>query len=226
MTRKQAVEQMLDTIRKECEYTVGLTGISIFQEKILDALAEVPREEFVPENMKLCAYDDSPLPIGHGQTISQPYIVALMTELLRPEEDDIVLEIGAGSGYQAAILSKLVKKVFTVEIIPSLMVQAKDLLQKLGYHNIEVLQGDGYNGLPQHAPYDGIIVTAAAGHIPPPLKEQLRPGGSLVIPVGLPGSIQHLLLVEKDARGKCTTREILAVSFVPLTGGEYGTSED
>ena len=226
MTRKQAVEQLLDTIRKECEYTVGLTGISVFQEKILNAMAEVPREEFVPEDMKRCAYDDVPLPIGNGQTISQPYIVALMTELLQPQEDGIILEVGAGSGYQAAILSKLVKKVYTTKIIPSLMLQAKDRLQKLGYHNIEVLQGDGYNGLPQYAPYDGIIVTAAAEYIPPPLKDQLKLGGRLVIPVGPPRSTQHLLLVEKDARGKCITREILAVSFVPLTGGAHERIQD
>lgn len=218
MAHNQKVIQMLDTIKKECGYTSGLTGISAFQQSVMDAMAEVPREEFVPKTMKPLAYDNGPLPIGNGQTISQPYIVALMTDLLLAKESDIVLEVGAGSGYQAAILSKLVKKIFTIEIIPTLATKAKERLQKLGYKNVAVHQGDGYQGFPQHAPFDGIIVTAAAGHIPPPLIEQLKPGGRLVIPVGQPHSIQHLMLIEKKLDGEISSRKILAVSFVPLTG--------
>lgn len=187
----------------------------------MDAMAEVLREKFVPDNMKLFAYDNGPLPIGNGQTISQPYIVALMTDLLLPEENDVILEVGAGSGYQAAILAKLVKRVYTIEIIPALAKQAQDRLTKLGFKNIEVRQGDGYNGLSQHAPFDGIIVTAAASHVPAPLIEQLKPGGRLVIPVGLPHSLQYLMLIEKGKDGEVTYREILAVAFVPLTGDHH-----
>ena len=171
----------------------------------MDAMAKVQREEFVPAHMKPFAYDNGPLPIGNGQTISQPYIVALMTDLLLPEENDVILEVGAGSGYQAAILAKLVKRVYTIEIIPALAKQAQDRLTKLGFKNIEVRQGDGYNGLSQHAPFDGIIVTAAASHVPFPLIEQLKPGGRLVIPVGLPHSLQYLMLIEKDQNGEISS---------------------
>jgi protein-L-isoaspartate(D-aspartate) O-methyltransferase len=218
MIRKQEVKTLLRIIKQECKDTFGLTGIYAFQKNVLDAMAKVPREEFVPEYMQLYAYDNNPLPIGHGQTISQPYIVALMTDLLLPEKTDVILEIGAGSGYQAAILAKLVSKVYTLEIISSLVNEAQDRLKRLGYDNVEVIEGDGYNGYPQHAPYDGIIVTAAASHIPPSLKEQLKPGGRLVIPVGLPHTIQHLMLIEKVDSEVYIPRNILAVSFVPLTG--------
>lgn len=214
--------QMLHTIQRECDYTFGLTGIRAFQQKVMDAMATVPREDFVPWDMKLYAYENSPLPIGYGQTISQPYIVALMTDLLLPDTNKVILEVGTGSGYQAAILATLVQQVYSLEIIPELASKARKRLARLGYDNVTVLQGNGYMGLPQHALYDGIIVTAAASHIPPPLIEQLKPGGRLVIPVGLPHSIQHLMLVEKDDNGECTTRGILAVSFVPLTGGGHG----
>ena len=212
---------MLRTIESECFYTRSLTGIKAFKKSVMAAMAEVLREEFVPDNMKPYAYDNGPLPIGNGQTISQPYIVALMTDLLLPEENDVILEVGAGSGYQAAILAKLVKQIYTIEIIPALAKQAQDRLTKLGIMNIEVRPGDGYNGLPQHAPFDGIIVTAAASHIPFPLIEQLKPGGRLVIPVGLPHSLQYLMMIEKDQNGEITSREILAVSFVPLTGAGH-----
>lgn len=218
MSLNPEVKQMLRTIERECEYTRGLTGIKTFQKRVMDAMSEVPRDKFVPENMKPYAYDNSPLPIGNGQTISQPYIVALMTDLLLPEKEDVILEVGAGSGYQAAILAQLAKRIYTIEIIPSLANQANDRLKKLGYKNVEVHPGDGYQGFPEQAPFDGIIVTAAASHVPPPLQEQLKPGGRLVIPVGLPHSIQHLMLIEKDENGEITSREILAVSFVPLTG--------
>lgn len=217
MTRKQEVKTMLRCIKQDCKYTSGMTGIYAFQKSVLGAMEEVPREKFVPEYMQLNAYDNTPLPIGHGQTISQPFIVALMTDLLIPEKTDVILEIGAGSGYQAAILAKLVSKVYTLEIISSLAKHAQNRLKRLGYDNVEVIEGDGYKGYPQHAPYDGIIVTAAASHIPPSLQEQLKPGGRLVIPVGLPHTIQHLMLIEKVNSEEYTFRDLLAVSFVPLT---------
>lgn len=213
-----AMQRMLRTIESECVFTRGLTGISSFQSCVYEAMAATPREDFVPDNMKAYAYDNTPLPIGNGQTISQPYIVALMTDLLRTSRNHIILEIGTGSGYQAAILARLVKKVFTLEIVPELASLAADRLKRLGHKNIEVRAGDGYNGLPDFAPYDGIIVTAAAGHIPPPLVEQLKPGGRLVIPVGHTHIPQELLLLEKDQAGSTHTRNILSVSFVPLTG--------
>ena len=216
---KRSIKEMLRTIAAECKYTYGLTGVRSISPAVMDAMAAVPRDRFVPAGMRTSAYDDCPLPIGHGQTISQPYIVALMTHLLAPEPEDVILEVGAGSGYQAAILAKLVRRVYSVEIIPALAVQAKQRLKKLGYENVEVLQGDGYYGLEKFAPFDGIIVTAAAGHIPRPLKDQLKPGARLVIPVGLPHMTQHLMLVEKDASGRIFTSDVLAVAFVPLTGG-------
>ena len=219
---KSKVKEMLRTIERECFITRRLTGIKKFQPRVMAALAEVPREEFVPDALKPCAYENGPLPIGNGQTISQPYIVALMTDLLLPAKSDAILEIGAGSGYQAAILAKLVKQVYTIEIIPTLVKEARTRLQKLGFRNIEISEGDGYEGLPARAPFDSIIVTAAASHIPPPLVAQLKAGGRLVIPVGLPRAPQELLLLEKDAAGKVSTREILAVSFVPLTGAGHG----
>ncbi len=212
------MKEMLLTIENECHYTCGLTGVHKISREVMDALAAVPREDFVPANMKPYAYDNSPLPIGDGQTISQPFIVALMTHLLQPEKNDVILEIGAGSGYQAAVLAKLAKKIYTVEIIAPLAEKAKQRLKRLGYTNVEVSHDDGYYGLPEHAPFDGIIVTAAASHIPPPLKDQLKPGGRLVIPVGLPYMPQQLMMVEKDAEGSIFTNSVLAVSFVPLTG--------
>lgn len=222
MASKDEVKQMLRTIERECLYTSGLTGIKQFQKRVMEAMAEVLREKFVPDHMKPFAYENGPLPIGNGQTISQPYIVALMTDLLLPEQNDVILEVGAGSGYQAAILSKLVKQVYTIEIIPALAKQAQDRLTRLGLKNIEVRQGDGYYGLPEHAPFDGIIVTAAASHVPPLLIEQLKPGGRLVIPVGLPHSLQYLMMIAKDPNGEIISRDILAVAFVPLTGDGHG----
>jgi len=213
------MQEMLRTIEAECQYTYGLTGVRQISPAVMAAMAAVPRDKFVPADMKSSAYDNGPLPIGHGQTISQPYIVALMTHLLAPERDDVILEVGAGSGYQAAVLAKLVRQVYSIEIIPTLAEQAKQRLQKLDFANVEVLQGDGYYGLEKYGPFDGIIVTAAASHIPPPLKDQLKPGARLVIPVGLPYSTQHLMLVEKDAAGRIFKSDVLAVAFVPLTGG-------
>ena len=219
MIYKAAIEQLLETIRRECNFTSGMTGIREFRQKVMDAIAEVPREDFIPSDLQSHAYDNNPLPIGYGQTISQPYIVALMTHLLNPDKNKVILEVGAGSGYQAAILSKLVKKVFTIEIIPALAAKAQKRLARLGYNNVEVLQGDGHKGYPQYAPYDGIIVTAAASFVPSSLMEQLKPGARLVIPVGDPNAIQHLKLIEKKDQGKSVTRDILTVVFVPLTGG-------
>ena len=185
---------------------------------VLEAMMSVPRHLFVPENNASHAYDDSPLPIGYGQTVSQPYIVAYMTEALTLGEDSIVLEVGTGSGYQAAILSVLVKKVYTIEIIRELSESALDRLQKLGYDNVEVKNDDGYYGWQEHAPFDAIIVTAAAGHIPPPIMEQLKNNGRMIIPIGGFFMTQNLVLIKKDSQGKITTRNVMPVMFVPLTG--------
>ncbi|HUP00845.1 MAG TPA: protein-L-isoaspartate(D-aspartate) O-methyltransferase [Gemmatimonadota bacterium] len=186
--------------------------------RVLDAMLDVPRHLFVPSQHRNSAYADHPLPIGEGQTISQPYIVALMTELLELRPEDMVLEIGTGSGYQAAVASHLADSVFTIEIIPSLAESAARRLDRLEYGNVVARQGDGYYGWPEHAPFDAIVVTAAAGHIPPPLIDQLAPGGRMAIPVGGPFQLQHLVLVEKAADGTVTTRNILPVRFVPLVG--------
>jgi len=185
--------------------------------RVLAAMSKVPRHEFVPEHLADVASEDHPLPIGYCQTISQPYIVALMTELLQIQPGAKVLEVGAGSGYQAAILAEVGAQVYSVEIIEPLAKTAAELLQRLGYANVQVKQGDGYLGWPEHAPYDAIVVTAAAGHVPPPLVEQLKPDGRLVIPVGDGQAQQSLLLVEKSADGSVTTHNVAPVVFVPLT---------
>lgn len=185
--------------------------------RVLAAMSKVPRHEFVPEHLADAAYEDHPLPIGYSQTISQPYIVALMTELLQIQPGAKVLEVGAGSGYQAAVLAEVGAQVYSVEIIEPLARASAELLQRLGYSSVQVKQGDGYLGWPEHAPYDGIIVTAAADHVPPPLVEQLKPGGRLVIPVGDGQERQSLLLVEKSADSSVTTCDVAPVMFVPLT---------
>lgn len=189
-----------------------------FAPAVLESLGRVPRHEFVPEDRQEAAYENRPLPIGHGQTISQPYIVALMTDLIAPEPDDTVLEVGTGSGYQAAILSGLVAEVYTIEIIDALADEAKARLARLGYDNITARLGDGYYGWEEHAPFDAIVVTAAASHVPPPLIGQLKPGGRMVIPVGGRFATQQLLFIEKTAEGEVISRQIAAVRFVPLTG--------
>ena len=188
--------------------------------RVLKAMRSVERHRLVPENLASKAYSDRPLPIGHGQTISQPYIVALMTELLKLEPGDRVLEIGTGSGYQAAVLAECVETVVSIEIVGPLAQRSKSDLADLGYDNITVLHADGYFGHPEEAPYDAIIVTAAAEHIPPPLLDQLKPDGRMVIPVGRTGWTQNLVLVEKDREGKIRTRNMLPVRFVPLTRGK------
>jgi protein-L-isoaspartate(D-aspartate) O-methyltransferase len=186
--------------------------------EVLAAMRHVPRHRFVPPHNRELAYADRPLPIGHRQTISQPYIVAKMTELLQVEPGDRVLEIGTGSGYQAAVLSELTPYVYTIEIIEDLAEQAKGRLKELGYRTIRVRQGDGYYGWEEHAPFDAIIVTAAAGHVPPPLMRQLEAGGRMVIPLGRPMEVQRLVLVIKEEDGEVRTRTISAVRFVPMTG--------
>lgn len=188
-------------------------------ERVLAAMAKVPRHEFVSE-LREHAYEDRPLPIGEGQTISQPYIVAAMTEAIRPKPGDVVLEIGTGSGYQAAVLAELVKEVYTIEIVPELGARAAGALARLGYSNVFPKIGDGYKGWNEHAPYDGIVVTAAPDHIPQPLIDQLKAGGRMVIPVGPEQGIQKLLLIEKAADGSVTQRTLDRVRFVPLTGDE------
>ena len=185
---------------------------------VIEAMMAVPRHKFVSENYQSRAYDDSPLPIGYGQTISQPYIVAYMTEVLNLNKNSRVLEVGTGSGYQAAILSPIVKQVYTIEIIPELAKSAAVLLKDLGYRNVEAAIGDGYYGWNKYAPFDAIIVTAAAGHIPPSLIGQLKTSGRMVIPVGGFFLVQNLILVTKDKDGNVTTRNLMPVRFVPLTG--------
>jgi protein-L-isoaspartate(D-aspartate) O-methyltransferase len=184
--------------------------------RVLAAMRQIPRHLFVPADQQSSAYDDRPLPIGYGQTISQPYIVALMTELARPKATDRALEVGTGSGYQAAILSKLVAEVYSIEIIEPLAAEAKTRLARMGCTNVTCRTGDGYNGWPEKAPFDLIVVTAAPDHVPPPLVTQLKPGGRLVIPVGEVFSVQELLVIEKDASGKTHTEQITPVRFVPL----------
>jgi protein-L-isoaspartate(D-aspartate) O-methyltransferase len=185
----------------------------------LKAMRNVPRHRFVPKHLEDQAYSDHPLPIGHGQTISQPYIVGLMTEMLALKPDDKVLEIGTGSGYQAAVLHAITTNTYTMEIVPELAEQAGPLLADSGLNPGQVRQGDGYFGWEVHAPFDAIIVTAAADHIPPSLLRQLRPGGRMVIPIGPVHATQRLVLVTKDDEEKVRTRSVLPVRFVPLTGG-------
>lgn len=209
--------QMIRDIEREVAYTRQMIGRSVLSESVMNAIRQVPREAFVPETERCFAYDNGPLPIGCGQTISQPYIVALMTDLLEVGDDAVVLEVGTGSGYQAAVLSRVVKQVYSVEIIETLSIQATATLQKLGYHNVSCQCVDGYLGWPEHAPYDGILVTAAAVEIPTPLIEQLKPGGRLVIPVGPPYDYQDLIVVEKSQTGEVREKMVLGVAFVPLT---------
>jgi protein-L-isoaspartate(D-aspartate) O-methyltransferase len=182
---------------------------------VLESMRNVPRHLFVPDELKSRAYEDRPLPIGYGQTISQPYIVAYMTEVVNVGRGDKVLEIGAGSGYQAAVLAEIVDKVYTIEIVPELGQIAADRMKNLGYDNVEVKTGDGFYGWEEHAPFDAIVVTAAAEYIPPPLIQQLKDGGKMVIPVGSPFMVQNLMLVEKRG-GKVRTRTLFPVRFVPF----------
>ncbi|HEU5284603.1 MAG TPA: protein-L-isoaspartate(D-aspartate) O-methyltransferase [Burkholderiales bacterium] len=214
-----ARREMLGEIERTTVQTARETGRRALDARVLSAMGAVQRHLFVPAGQQRYAYENRPLPIGHGQTISQPYIVALMTDLMQVEPDDAVLEIGTGSGYQAAVLAELVKSVFTIEIVEPLGKSAAERLRRLGYRQVHVKVADGYHGWPEHAPFDAIIVTAAASHVPPPLVRQLKPGGRMVIPVGTAFLTQHLMLVEKRRDGSVVSRQILPVQFVPLTGG-------
>lgn len=216
--RRRERESLVRVIEDEVRQTEFYTGRSHLDLRVLNALEEVPRHRFVPEYGADSAYANVPLPIGHRQTISQPYIVALMTDLLEPRQSDVMLEVGTGSGYQAAVLSQLVARVYSVEVIPELAERARRVLEELGYDNVEVRQSDGNEGWPEHAPYDGIIVTAGAREVPPALVEQLKPGGRLVIPVHA-NAHQVLRLIRKDAHGDVHEEDVLPVAFVPLVGG-------
>ena len=215
--RAAARARMVAEIAAMARDTGAETGRPRFGDAVMAAMGKVPRHRFVPALQDIFAYDNRPLPIGEGQTISQPYIVALMTDLLDPKSADTVLEVGTGSGYQAAVLAELVAKVTTIEIVEPLARRARQVLGELGYRNVEVRVGDGYGGWPAAAPFDAIIVTAAPAAVPQPLIDQLKPGGRMVIPVGAPSDVQHLLLVEKQSDGRTTTKRTLPVRFVPLT---------
>jgi len=209
-------EALLREIDLEVRETATLTGRSALSPAVRRALAEVPREEFVSPEDRPFAYINRPLPIGHGQTISQPFVVALMTDLLDPEAGDRVLEIGTGSGYQAAVLARIVGRVYTVEVVEALAEQARRRFQRLGYENIDARSGDGHRGWPEEAPFDGIIVTAAAATMPRRLLSQLGRGGRMVVPVGAAFARQDLLVVTKDDAGAITERPVIPVAFVPF----------
>ncbi len=213
-----APEDMRHASRREAMVRTQIASRGVADPATLRAMGAVKRHLFVPESAAAVAYDDRPLPIGYGQTISQPYIVAYMTAVLQPGKEHRVLEIGTGSGYQAAILAEIVQKVCTVEIIPELGNKARERLAKLGYRNVEVRIADGYEGWPEQAPFDAIVVTAAAEYIPPPLIRQLRDGGRMVIPVGSPFLVQTLMLVTKRG-GEVTTTQLMPVRFVPFRRG-------
>jgi protein-L-isoaspartate(D-aspartate) O-methyltransferase len=209
---------LLEEIAREMRETARWTDCAELSARVMAALAKVRREAFVARGSERAAYANRPLPIGHGQTISQPFVVALMTELLDLQQDDNVLEVGTGSGFQAAVLAELARKVHSIEVIPELAATAAKALAGQGYNDVELRTGDGGLGWPEQAPFDAIIVTAAASDVPPALIEQLRPGGRMVIPIGPPYGDQDLLLITKDAAGAVTRRVILPVAFVPLTG--------
>jgi len=214
-----ARQQLVKIIEEDVKQTSRELNKTELDPRVMNAMGQVPRHEFVPESERAYAYENRPLPIGHGQTISQPYIVAIMTDMLNLKPDSKVLELGTGSGYQAAILAELAGKVYTIEIVESLGLQAKQRLQKLGYKNVITKIGDGYYGWEEHAPFDAIIVTAAASHIPPPLIKQLKPGGRMIIPVGSRFMLQQLLIVDKQNDGKVVSKQVMPVIFVPVTGG-------
>jgi protein-L-isoaspartate(D-aspartate) O-methyltransferase len=212
-------EALLDELREEVRVTARYLGKDALDERVMRALAEVPREDFVAAGERDLAYANIPLPIGHGQTISQPYIVAVMTDLVRPEPSDVVLEVGTGSGYQAAVLSRLVRRVYSLEVVQPLAEAAAKRLARLGYDRVEVKWGDGWGGWPEHAPYQAIVVTAAAPEMPTELLSQLAPGGRMILPLGAPYTTQVLVLVEKHSDGRISERDVLPVAFVPMTGG-------
>ena len=213
-----ARQNLVDIIEQDVRDTSLYLDKEALDPRVMMAMGKVPRHEFVPAIQRHRAYTNRPLPIGYGQTISQPYIVALMSDLIKPQAGDKVLELGTGSGYQAAILAELTGQVYSIEIIEALGKQADERLSRLGYDNITLRIGDGYYGWEEHAPFDAIVVTAAASHVPPPLVAQLKPGGRMIIPVGSRFLTQQLVLIEKEPGGQLITRQILPVKFVPLTG--------
>lgn len=217
MRRQMIAEVVADTV-----FLTPQLGKSALSSRVIEVMGRIPRHEFVPVELQAYSYINSPLPIGYGKTVSQPFIIALMTDLLEPQAADTVLEVGAGVGYQAAILSELVKQVYSIEIIEELALETRRRLERLGYGNVEIGVGNGYYGWSEHAPFDKIIVTAAPDLIPPPLIAQLKAGGRMVIPTGIPDK-QRLILLEKSADGKLVTREVLPVRFSELEeGGDAG----
>jgi len=213
---KKKLDNMLDTIRMEARFTASYTGRAAFDARVMQAMQDVDRGDFVPGHYRTQAYDNGPLPIGNGQTISQPYIVALMTDLLDVTADSVVLEVGTGSGYQAAVLGQLVRQVYSVERISDLAASSEKRFKQMGYDNIQVRCVNGYRGWQEKAPFDAIIVTAAATRIPQELIDQLKPGGRMVIPVGMPYTNQELMLVTKNEQGETDIESVLGVVFVPL----------
>ena len=211
---------LMADIDRMMHYSARETGRGALSPPVRAAFEAVDRRDFVPAMEAWAAYDNRPLPIGHGQTISQPFIVAIMTELLDPAPGDVALEVGTGSGYQAAVLARLVRQVYSIEIVGPLAAEFKARLARLGYANVTVREGDGYAGWPEHAPFDKIIVTAAAPEIPPPLIEQLKTGGRMIIPVGAQYEHQDLVIITKAADGSVSERKMFAVGFVPLTRPE------
>ena len=211
--------KMVEEVMSDTVGTSSYSGSSTLSPSVIAAMEKVERHRFVPSEMVAVAYHNRPLPIGYGQTISQPFIVALMTDMMRVKAGDKVLEIGTGSGYQAAILAEIAGSVWSIEIIEPLGKQAGERIKSLGYRNVQTRVGDGYYGWPEAAPFDAIMVTAAASHVPPSLIKQLKPGGRMVIPLGTQFMPQYLMLVEKQMDGSVTTHQILPVRFVPLTGG-------
>lgn len=212
------MDGMIDAIRGDARRTASYTGRSEISDEVLAAMRRVPRDAFVPPGAEAHAFDNTPLAIGHGQTISQPFIVALMTDLLAPRVDDRMLEVGTGSGYQAAVLAELVAEVYTIEIIPELAETAARRLAELDYGNVHVKQGDGWYGWPEAAPFDGIILTAVGEEVPDRLLEQLAPGGRMVLPLGPRFGGQMLTVLTKGEDGELDRRDVLPVQFVPLTG--------
>ena len=220
--RASGTERMLHDIEAEVRYTRNMIRRNTLDSRVMEAIKNVPRHVFVDPGMQASAYDNGPLPIGCGQTISQPYIVALMTDLANVGEEDSVLEVGTGSGYQAAVLAEVVKQVYSIEIIPELAEQAAECLRRLGYTNIKTRLGNGRKGWTEYAPFDAILVTATAEHVPSLLVDQLKNGGRLIIPVGSVYGHQELMVVEKNDEGEISEWSALPVAFVPLTGaGEY-----
>lgn len=214
-----ARQNMVEEVLADASATAAYSGTAALSPHVVEAMRKVERHRFVPPALSSAAYLNRPLPIGHGQTISQPFIVALMTDLMKVGPGDRVLEIGTGSGYQAAVLAEIAKSVYTIEIIEPLGKEAGEQLRQLGYRNVTTRIGDGYYGWPEAAPFDAIMVTAAASHVPPPLIKQLKPGGRIVIPLGTQFMTQYLMVVEKKKDGSLINRQILPVRFVPLTGG-------